>query len=59
MLSTKKFSMFMGRATAVTQLSRLVIDHDENSLFILYFFNFVFPAILFYMFTIFIEKNQA
>lgn len=57
MLSTKKFSMFMSRAMAVTQLSRLVIDHDEN-FFILYFFNFVFPVILFYMFTIFIEKNQ-
>lgn len=57
MLSTK-FSMFMGRTMAVIQLSRLVIDHDEN-FFILYFFNFVFPAILFYMFTIFIEKNQA
>lgn len=47
-----------GRTKALTQLNRLVIDHDEKSLLAFNFFNFLFPAGMFYMFTILFKKSN-
>lgn len=40
------------------QHAEQITDHDEKSLLAFNFFNFVFPAAMFYMFTILIKQNQ-